>query len=70
MAIVDPHLGPASIYTTRKYLLCYILKHESKIDDTKIYNILKKVEMNEIQTLVGLHGFRIDRMNCCERIVG
>lgn len=67
--IVDPHLGPVSIYTTRKYHLCYILKLESESDDTKIYNIFKKVENNQMQTLLALHGFKIERMSCCERVV-
>lgn len=66
--VLDPNLGPVKIYTSRKFHLCYILKYEKNQDDTKIYNIFKKVESSQLSPLLSLHGFNIERKNCCNRI--
>ena len=41
--VEDPNLGAAKIYNCRKMPLCYILKEDRIVHDSKIYNMLKKI---------------------------
>ena len=49
--------------------LCYILKEERKLEDSKIFNIFKTIESQQSNALITLYGFRLDRQQYCSGIV-
>ena len=59
--VVDPNLGPAKIYTCTKMPLCYILKQDQVLEDSKIFNIFKMVESLQSSALITLYGFKLAR---------
>lgn len=46
MDVVDPNLGPVKIYTCPKMKLAYILRYDRAEEDTRIYNTMKKLEVD------------------------
>lgn len=66
--VQDPNLGNVKIYSCKKMPLCYILKEDKLLTDSKVYNIFKTVESLQSTNLLTLYGFKIDRKNCCSAI--
>ena len=65
----DPYMGTASIYTSKKMPLCYILKMTREIKDSKIYNFFQRIENMQSPALVSLYGFQMNRHKCCDKII-
>ena len=65
----DPNLGLSKIYTCSKMPLCYILKQDKTLDDSKIFNIFKTVESLQSSALITLYGFKLDRKQYCSGFV-
>jgi hypothetical protein len=68
MEVDDPLLGCVKIYTSQRFHLCFILKYECTHSDTKIYNIFKKVEESQLNPLLSLHGFSVERKTCLNKV--
>lgn len=57
--VEDRNLGPSRIYTSKKMPLCYILKYDSIVSDSKIFNLFSQVEQVQSNALLSMYGFKI-----------
>lgn len=68
MKIQDRHLGEVQVYKKIDKKLRYILKYQVLHQDTLIYNKFQLIERLQCSSLLRLHSFYVQKINCCNNI--